>query len=308
MLKNYFQLAVRHLISNKVFAVVFVLDLAIGMTGAEAQLQIPEASPPGRVIQKIGFTNIAVYYERPSVRGRSEAQIFGELVPFGKVWRTGAGNCTTISFDTDVLINTQTVRKGKYALFTIPDKKSWTIILNTDTLAYGAYNYDKAKDVVRIEVKARNTDRYYEALTIDIDFIPNDARIYISWLNTQVSFDVSTGLDKEILSFIRENLISRESDNPELYESAIVYYLWHQQDRKQIMKFIDRGIELKNDRVWYYWKVQELIKDKRYTEARVAAEAAIQVIRNSDESAERKTELIRDFENYIVKLSTRYKK
>lgn len=268
----------------------------------QAQLQIPELSPPGSVIQKIGFTTIEIYYERPAARGRSEEQIFGKLVQPGKVWRTGAGNCTTISFSTNVIINNQTVPKGKYALFTIPDKKTWTIILNTDTLAYGASNYDKAKDVIRVEVPSRQVERYYEALTIDIDFIPNDARIYISWLNTQLSFDVSTGLDKKILSFIHENLITHDSDNPDLYESAIIYYLWHQQDRKQVMKFINRGIALKDVRLWYYWKVQELMKDKQYDEARTAAKAGIKAIRNSPESPERKIELIKDFENYIVEL------
>ncbi|MGC1242778.1 MAG: DUF2911 domain-containing protein [Chryseosolibacter sp.] len=269
---------------------------------AHAQLRIPELSPPGRVIQKIGFTTLEVYYERPAARGRSEEQIFGKLVPFGKVWRTGAGNCTTISFSTDVLINNQTVKNGKYALFTIPGRENWTIILNTDTLAYGASNYDKRKDVIRVEVPSQHSDRYYEALTIDIDFIPNDARIYISWLNTQVAFDVSTGLDERILSFIRENLILRDSDNPDLNESAITYYLWHQQDRKPIMRFIDRGIALKDDRLWYYWKVEELMKDARYVEARTAAESGIRAIRNSSESPERKVELIRDFENYIAQL------
>jgi tetratricopeptide (TPR) repeat protein len=279
----------------------FVLVLITSYT-ASAQLKIPEASPPGSVIQKIGFTTIEVYYERPAARGRSEEQIFGKLVPFGKVWRTGAGNCTTISFDTDVVINNQTLRKGKYALFTIPEKEKWIVILNTDTLAYGAYNYDKAKDIIRIEVKALRSNRYYEALTIDIDFIPNDARIYISWLNTQISFDISTGLDNQILSFIRENLISHDSDNPELYELAIIYYLWHQQDRTQLMKFINRGIELKNDRLWYYWKVEELMKDKRYVEARKAAESAIKIIRSSGETPERKIELTKDFEGYIFQL------
>lgn len=267
-----------------------------------AQLELPELSPPGRVIQETGFTSIEVYYERPAARGRSEDEIFGKLVPFGKVWRTGAGNCTTISFSTDVIINNQTVRSGRYALFTIPDKETWTIILNTDTLAYGAYRYDQAKDVVRLEVPSLRVERYYEALTIDIDFIPNNARIYISWLNTQVSFDISTGLDEKILSFIHENLILRDSDNPDLYQSAIEYYLWHQQDRKQVMKFIDRGIALKNDRLWYYWKVEELMRDKYYDEARTAAKAGIEAIRSSPESPERKIELIKDFENYIAEI------
>lgn len=119
---------------------LFVITLMYFAT-SHAQLQIPEVSPPGKVIQKIGFTTLEVYYERPAARSRSEEQIFGKLVPFGKactlgkVWRTWAGNCTTIFFSMDVIINNQTVRKGKYGLFTIPERKNWIIILNTDTLA-----------------------------------------------------------------------------------------------------------------------------------------------------------------------------
>lgn len=263
------------------------------------QLNLPPLSPEGRVVQQIGFTTIEVYYERPAARGRSEKEIFGALVPFGKVWRTGAGNCTTLAFSTDVIINNKKIAKGKYALFTIPGERKWTVILNTDTLAYGAYAYDEKKDVVRLDVIPRRTDRYYEALTIDVDFIPNNARVYISWLNTQIAFDVNTGLDQEILSLIHNNLIARDSDNPDLYESAIVYYLWHQQDRKQLMPFINRGIALKNDRVWYYWKVEELMKDKKYDEARAAALAGIDAINASAESGDRKTELISDFKRYL---------
>jgi hypothetical protein len=281
---------------------VFVLLLTVPAV-SQHQLLIPELSPPGKVIQKIGFTTIEVYYERPAARGRSEKEIFGSLVPFGNVWRTGAGNCTTIAFSTEVIINNTKIPKGKYALFTIPGEKEWTVILNTDTLAYGAYAYDQMKDVVRIQVNPRRTDRYYEALTIDVDFIPNDARIYISWLNTQVAFDVHTGLDQKILSFINDNLIVRDSDNPDLYEAAIAYYLWHRQDRKQIMKFINKGISLKNDRIWYYWKVEELMKDKRYDEAHAAAVSGIDAINASTESEARKTELISDFKKYITDIA-----
>ena len=153
----------------------------------------------------------------------------------------------------------------------------------------------------------RKSDRYYESLTIDIDVIPNDARIYISWLNTQVAFDVSTGLDKEIISFIQQNLILRDSHDPDLYESAIVYYRWHGHDRKQMMRFIDKGISLKNDRIWYYWKVEELMKDERYREARAAAAAGIESIHKSSEDSARKAELIMDFENYIKEIEGRGK-
>ena len=290
-------------------SILLLLALLLTAPGfAQQQLMIPALSPPGRVIQQIGFTTIEVYYERPAARGRSEKEIFGSVVPFGKVWRTGAGNCTTLAFSTEVIINNKKIPKGKYALFTIPGKKDWTVILNTDTLAYGAYSYNESKDVIRIGLKARRTDRYYEALTIDVDFIPNDARIYISWLNTQIAFDVRTGLDQEILSFIHDNLISQDSDNPDLYESAIVYYLWHRQDRNQLMKFINRGISLKNDRIWYYWKVEELMKDKRYGEAHAAAVSAIDAINASAESEARKAELISDFQKYIAEIAEKDRK
>jgi hypothetical protein len=281
----------------RILPIAFILFIHITCFG---QLQIPELSPPGTVEQKVGFTTITIYYERPAVRGRTEEYIFGSLVPWGKVWRTGAGNCTTIEFSTDVTINGKTVAKGKYALFTIPEKEKWTIILNTDTLAYGAYRYDQKKDIVRVESKVFRTNRFYESLTIDVDVIPNDSRIYISWLNTQVAFDVSTGLDKQITTFIQDNLILKDNSNPDNYEAAIEYYLWHGRanDTKQIMNFTNKGIALNDDRYWYYWKVEHLIKEKKYDEANAAAQGGINAIQKSSESAERKKELIYDFEKY----------
>jgi hypothetical protein len=285
----------------RILPIIVILLLHIPGFG---QLQIPELSPAGTVVQNVGFTTISIYYERPAVRGRTEDYIFGTLVPWGKVWRTGAGNCTTVAFNTDVIINGKTVAKGKYALFTIPEKEKWTIILNTDTLAYGAYRYDQKKDVVRMESKVTRTNRFYESLTIDVDVIPNDAKIYISWLNTQVAFDVSTGLDKQIMSFIQDNLILRDNDNPDNYEAAIEYYLWHgrSDDTKQIMNFANKGIALKDDRYWYYWKVEHLMKEKKYEEANAAAQGGINAIQKSSESPERKKELISDFEKYKAEI------
>ena len=273
-----------------------------------AQLKIPELSPAGSIKQSVGFTTIIINYERPAARHRSEKEIFGTLVPYGKVWRTGAGTGTRISFSTDVYINDQTVHRGTYSLFTIPEKKNWTVILNTDTVAYGAFSYDEKKDVVRVNVEPRKSDRYYESLTFDIDVIPNDARIYISWLNTQIAFDVGTGIDKEILSFIHNNLILHDSNDPDLYESAIIYYIWHNIDRKQVLTFVEKGIALKNERIWYYWKVKELMKDKRFDEALAAAHTAIEVIRNApEEEGYKKSDLIKDFENYIAEIKAKKK-
>jgi len=267
-----------------------------------AQLKIPELSPAGEVIQNVGFTRIKVYYERPAARGRNEQAIFGKLVPWDKVWRTGAGNCTTIAFSQEVSIGGKNIPAGKYGLFTIPRKDKWTIILNRDTLAYGTYRYDTALDVVRVEAIPVNTSRFYESLTIDIDVIPNDARIYISWLNTQVYFNVKTGLDQRIKDYIAQQVATNKSTIPEDYEAAINYNLWHGGDRTHIMQFIDRGISLKDDRVWYYWKVEELMRNKKWNEAAKAAKAGINAIEKSDENDARKKELIADFDVYLAEI------
>jgi hypothetical protein len=290
------------------FIVSLLFLLWLSMIACLGQLKIPEASPAGFVIQKVGFTTIRVYYERPAARSRTEKEIFGGLVPWREVWRTGAGNCTKIAFSTDVFINGKTIPRGTYSLFTIPDKKNWTVILNTDTVSYGTYSYDEKKDVMRFKVKPHRSNRYYESLTIDIDVIPNDARIYLSWLNTQIDFDVSTGVDRAIMSFINTNLILKDSNDPELYENAIGYYLWHNKDRKQVMIFIEKGIQLKNHRIWYYWKVRELVRDRRYNEALDAANTAIDAIRNSpEEEGYAKAALIKDFEDWIAEIKLKLK-
>lgn len=264
-----------------------------------AQLRIPELSPSGRVIQNVGFTRIEIYYERPAARGRTTDSIFGGLVPYGKVWRTGAGNCTTIAFSKEVTINSTRIPAGKYAVFSIPNHDKWTIILNRDTLAYGSYRYDQKKDVVRVDAVPVNTNRFYESLTFDIDVVPNDARIFISWLNTQVYFGVNTGTDEVITRYINDKVISMESKNADDYEAAFNYYLWHNNDPGQIMKFVNKGISLRDDRIWYYWKIEELMRQRKFDEATEAARAAIRVIQRSDESPERKKELIADFDNYL---------
>ncbi|MEO0735011.1 MAG: DUF2911 domain-containing protein, partial [Bacteroidota bacterium] len=159
--------------------------LTIFSTCARAQFdKIPSPSPEGILTQVIGNTTLHFRYERPSVRGR---KIFGGLVPYGEVWRTGAGNCTTIAFDHSVVLGKQPVPAGKYALLTVPGPAEWTVILNTDTTLYGAYKYDPARDVIRFRVPAHLKrrggmsfvyDKHSYTLHLDrkipLDFLPLD--------------------------------------------------------------------------------------------------------------------------------------
>ncbi|MEL7162353.1 MAG: DUF2911 domain-containing protein, partial [Bacteroidota bacterium] len=161
--------------------------------------QLPSLSPLGTVTQVVGNTTIGVSYERPSTRGR---QVFGSLVPWGKVWRTGAGYCTKIAFDRPVTVGGQPVPAGKYALLTVPTPTEWTIILNRDTTLYGARDYDPAQDVIRFRVPAKTSTRYYEALTIDLDVIPDDVRLYLSWADVSVDFPIRTDTYETVLQYV----------------------------------------------------------------------------------------------------------
>ena len=144
---------------------------------AFGQVEYPSLSPKGRIEQVVGNTNVEIEYERPSVRNRV---VFGGIVPWNKVWRTGAGYCTKISFDKPVIIGGQTVNPGKYTIFTIPNPDRWIVILNSNTTLYGSFNYNPEKDITRFIVRPTKSQRFYETLTFDIDLIPNNARIFIS--------------------------------------------------------------------------------------------------------------------------------
>ncbi len=129
-----------------------LLGTIIGLTSPSAYSQAPtypQASPAASVSQTFGLTKVDINYSSPGVKGR---QIWGALVPYDSVWRTGANKITDISFSTDVTVGGQKIKKGKYALLTIPGKMSWTIILNSDADQWGAYGYNKSLDIARFAV------------------------------------------------------------------------------------------------------------------------------------------------------------
>ena len=193
-------------------------------SGLQAQVQYPSLSPRGEVSQIVGNTEVKIEYERPSARKR---KVFGELVPWNRVWRTGAGNCTKISFSKDVKIEENTIAAGTYSVFSVPNPEKWMIIFNSDTTLYGSYDYDSAKDVIKFPVMSEPSNRFYETLTFDIDIIPNNARIYLSWENTQVSFFMQTSIDEELMKYIDDSLLTGKESDANRYSNAAeqLFYL-----------------------------------------------------------------------------------
>src|SRR5258705_2206357 len=136
---------------------------ALLFVSADGQIKTPAPSPPQTIKQDFGLAAIELSYSRPGIKKR---KIFGDLVPYGKVWRTGANNATTLTFGDDVTINGTKIPAGKYGLLTIPDKKSWTIIITKQTDVTSPAAYKQASDVVRIPVEVKKLDRPLETFTM----------------------------------------------------------------------------------------------------------------------------------------------
>lgn len=241
-------------------------------TNSFSQIIFPGLSPKGRIEQTIGLTNITVDYERPAARGR---KVFGELVQYDKLWRTGAGGCTKITFSKPVIIANKKIDKGTYSIFTVPGRDEWTVILNTDTTLYGVASYNERNDLLRFKTKIQSTDRYYESLTIDIDVIPNNAMVYIAWERSRISFLVETEADKVANDFIQNNLLTDKSKDPDEYAAAAEYYYYLGKNLDQALMLIDKAIRKKNESWYYRQKIDILEKQMKYKEAIDCATLAI---------------------------------
>lgn len=202
--------------------------------------QIPSLSPLSKLTQAVGNTTVEVSYERPAARGR---QVFGDLVPYGKVWRAGAGYCTKFSFSREVWVNGQAIPAGRYSLFTIPTEQEWTIIFNRDTTLYGSSDYDPAEDVVRFRVPAQRAGRFHESLTYTLDFIPDNLECYISWANTTVQFTIKTSTEETVSAYVDSLLQAPLSANTD-YGWPAEHLFYNRGDFNKALALTDRQVQV----------------------------------------------------------------
>lgn len=174
--------------------------LLLAATAAFGQVRTPRPSPKSTLTQTVGVTDITITYSRPGVKGR---KIWGDLVPFDKVWRTGANEATTIVFSDDVWINGQKLAKGTYSLHTQPTTGDWTIIFNSVADQWGSYSYDPAKDTLRVTAKPETAD-HREWLTFEIPEMTTDtAKVVIRWEKLVVPFTVDTKSTERTMTQLR---------------------------------------------------------------------------------------------------------
>ncbi len=238
--------------------------LTFSFVGLFAQIEVPQQSPKAMVKQTVGITDITIEYSSPAVKGRP---IFGDLVPYNQVWRTGANKVTTIEFSNDVKIGGKEVKKGKYALLTIPGVTDWEIILNENYDMWGTGAYNPEKDVVRVKSDVKKVNHHERFLITITDFTDKIATINLAWDKVQVSFLVDLNTDELAYNAITASLGATWRN----YLTAARYMLDFDRDLKDALNWINISISLKEDWFNYWIKALILAKQNNFKEATVAA-------------------------------------
>ncbi|WP_026464061.1 DUF2911 domain-containing protein [Adhaeribacter aquaticus] len=241
---------------------------------AIAQIETPAPSPQGTVTQRVGLTDFTVRYSRPSLKGRT---MFGETLPYGQPWRTGANGSTVLSFKDAVTIEGVKVPAGEYALYSIPTANEWTIILNKNTSFGGnTHQYKAEEDVARFTVKPTKTAVKTETLTINFtDVTPATANLEILWENTSVKFKIVTEVESKVMAQIQEKVINGKNVTPDLYAAAAVYYFDNNKDNKLALDWIKKANE-KDPKFWNLHSQAKIqAKNKDYKGAIASAEKSI---------------------------------
>jgi len=233
---------------------------------AEAQLQTPSASPNATVSTVVGLTDVKVSYARPRMKGR---KIFGEggdfLVPYGKLWRTGANNGTRTSFSDDVKVEGNSITKGEYLLFSIPGATEWTITLYSDlSLGGNVEGYDKTKEVANFKVKSDRLTERVEMFTVNITDIADNnagAKVQLAWENTSVKFGITVDFDTKVMKSIEQ----ATQVSPSVFGQAAVYYYENGKDLKKALEWITIACNANPDAYWNLLtkaRIQKALGDK----------------------------------------------
>ncbi|MBL0130677.1 MAG: DUF2911 domain-containing protein [Chitinophagaceae bacterium] len=249
---------------KKLFITLFAVSI---LFMADAQLKTPAPSPTQTIKQDFALSSIELSYSRPGMKGR---KIFGDLVPFEKVWRTGANNATTLTFGEDVLIGDKKIPAGKYGLLSIPEKNKWTLIITKqlDVTSPAAYKQDQ--DMVRVMVETMKLKDDMENFTMQFANVkPGSCELHIMWENTVVSLPISVDVDTKVMAQINQQM---NKDNRPYYNAAM-YYLDNGKDLNQALAWFDKAVEGNPTAFWiHHQRANCLAKLGKKEDAKAAAE------------------------------------
>ena len=238
------------------------------------QVRTPQPSPTQTIKQDFGISSIELSYSRPGMKGR---KIFGDLVPFNKVWRTGANNATILNFGDTANIGGVKIAPGKYGLLTIPDKDQWTVIITRQLDVTNPTAYKQEMDVVRVNVKPVALKEPVETFTMQFANVKSTSTdLNIMWENTAVTLPISTDYDAKVVADIKNAL----RDNRPYFQAG-VYYMETGRDLNQAIAWFDKAIEQNPNAYWvYHQKANALAKLGKKEDARLTAQKSMRLAKD----------------------------
>lgn len=263
-------------------------NLAIGAIAlaaafsSNAQLKTPAASPAAVLKQTVGLTGVEIDYSRPSMRGR---EIFGGLVPYGAIWRTGANQPTKLTFSDDVQLGGADIPAGTYALYTIPEEDEWTIIIYEGTELWGAFGYDESNDVARFKAKPISLERPVETFTIGVGFLRSDsATIYLEWSKTRIELPLKVPTHEKVTAQINALKDKPEFRNPNTLFAAGTYYHESGKDLETAHEWVSEAVaKSEKPAYWMFARKARIEADLGKTEeARRSAEKTLELAKEGN--------------------------
>jgi hypothetical protein len=243
-------------------------------------LKIPRVSQHQVITQTVGLTDITIDYSRPVAKGRT---IFGGLVPYDKVWRTGANEATQITFSDDVTINGHALPKGAYSLHTIPGKDSWTLIFNKTAKQWGSFNYDQAQDALRVTSKPQQGP-FAEVFTITFpDVTGDDAVVAMRWADTMVLFKVGTNTTANVMAAATAAVAGAAATDAQTPARA-ASFAFDAGNNAQAMKWIEQSLNIKPTMGNLYLKSRIQAKGGDRAAAIATAESALKMATPKDDA------------------------
>jgi hypothetical protein len=257
---------------------MFLAFIAIGiLTYSEAQqLRTPAPSPTQTIKQDFGLNNIELSYSRPGVKGR---KVFGDLVPYGKVWRTGANQATTLTFGDEVTIGGKKIPAGKYGLLTIPGQNEWIVIISKQTDVTSPAAYKESEDMVRVSLKPVKAPHNAETFTMQfMNVQPDNVDLHMHWADVVVNLPISTNVDEKVMAQI-DNIMNKDN-RP--YFNAAMYYMDKGKDMNQALAWLDKAVEQNPSAFWiHHQRANALAKLGKKNEAKMAANKSMSLAKEA---------------------------
>lgn len=236
------------------------------------QLKTPQPSTTQTIKQDVGLGSIELNYSRPNMKGR---KVFGDLVPYNKVWRTGANNATILSFSDEYTIGGVKIKPGKYGLLSIPGESAWTLIISKQTDVTSPAVYKESEDVVRVKANVINLPSATETFTIQFANIKdNSCELHLIWDKTAVALPITTDVDSKVMKQIEQ--IMNTDSKP--YYAAASYYMDNGKDLNMAVSWFEKAVQQNPEAYWVQYQLaRALAKQGKKAEALAISKKSMEI-------------------------------